>query len=336
MLYSVMLVTVHLYIVHRCRNRFCEIEYKSVYKTVQRKMILRRQCFLSLCSQYLKLVRNSHQKAINAEWLPQVPKVDETISLRFINLPAKTKVRLDTTLTTPGEKLRFLSSSVFPVDSNGTLDLSTTPSEGPSYSGVDPMGIFWSMDPEPGSLTRLYSSGPLHYALDIFDMKDIKLFSTTLTRDIYDTTVTRQGIRRQGIVGTLFTPSGPGPFPAVVVIDGAARIKEDLAASLAMKGFVVFSLAFFKEEGLPADYSHVKLEYFERAIDLLQGFACVKGGGVGLLGCSKGCDVSLSCASFLPLTKVKAVVTVNGCISSGAGITTYGNNTIQKHGFRYP
>jgi len=204
----------------------------------------------------------------------------------------------------------------------------------PSYFGVDPMGIFWSMVPEPGSLTRLYSSGPLQYALDIFDMKDIKLFSTTLTRDIYDSTVSREDIRMQGIIGTLFTPSGHGPFPTVVVIDGAARIKEDLAASLAMEGFVVLSLVFFKEEGLPADYSHVKVEYFERAIDLLQGFACVKGGGVGLLGCSKGCDVSLSCASFLPLTKVRAVVTVNGCISSAAGITNYGNNTIQKHGFR--
>ena len=63
------------------------------------------------------------------------------------------------------------------------------------------------------------------------------------------------------------------------MIEGAARIKEDLAASLAMKGFVVFSLAFFKEKGLPPDYSHVKVEYFERAIDLLQGLACVKGGG---------------------------------------------------------
>ena len=198
------------------------------------------------------------------------------------------------------------------------------------------MGIFWSMDPEPGSLPRLLSSGPLHYSLDIFDMKDTKLFSSSLTRDIYDSTVSRQDIRTQGIVGTLFKPSSPGPFPTVIVIDGAARIKEDLAASLAMKGFVVLSLAYFKERGLPPDYSHVKVEYFERAIDLLQGLEYVQGGGVGLLGCSKGCDVSLSCASFLPLNKVRAVVTVNGCISSAAGITSYGNNTIQKHGFRYP
>jgi len=170
--------------------------------------------------------------------------------------------------------------------------------------------------------------------LNFFDMNDSKLFSTSITRDIYDTTVSRQDLRIQGIIGTLFVPSGPGPFPTVVVIDGAARIKEDLAASLAMKGFVVLSLAFFKNEGLPPDYSQVKIEYFERAIDLLQGLEYVQGGGVGLLGCSKGCDVSLSCASFLPLNKVRAVVTVNGCISSAAGITSYGNNTIQKHGFR--
>ena len=90
-------------------------------------MTIKRRFFLCLHSPHLKLIRNSHQKTISAEWVPQVPKVDETISLKFLNLPAKTKVRLDTTLTTPGEKLRFLSSCIFPVDSNGTLDLSETP-----------------------------------------------------------------------------------------------------------------------------------------------------------------------------------------------------------------
>ena len=143
------------------------------------------------------------------------------------------------------------------MDFKGTLDLSTASCDGPSYTGVDPMGIFWSMEPQPGSLTRLYSSGPLNYALDIFDMEKNKLFSTCVTRQIYDHTVSRQDVKKNGIYGTLFIPSGEGPFPSVVVLEGAARIKEDLAASLAMKGFVVFSLAFFNQPGLPPDYSYV-------------------------------------------------------------------------------
>ena len=126
----------------------------------------------------------------------------------------------------------------------------------------------------------------------------------------------------------------PCSYPTIVQLDGEARIKEDLAASLGSNGFVVFSLAFFRQEGLPRDYTHVRLEYFEKAIEMLQGLDCVQEGGVGLLGCSKGCDVSLSCAAFLPLTKVRAVATVNGAITSLAGITTYGETTIQEHGFR--
>jgi len=274
-----------------------------------------------------------HQ-AISLQWKPHNPRIDETISMQFQNLPQKAKVRLDTSLTTPGEKLRFLSSCIFNVDSTGILDLSTAPCEGPSYRGVDPMGIFWSMNPLPGSLTRLYSSGPLHYAIDIFDQDNQKLFSTSLTRNIYDRTITRKDIRTDGIVGTLFIPSGAGPFPTILVIEGAARIKEDLAAALASKGFVVLAVAFFKLEGLPRDYSHVRVEYFERAIDLLQGMDCVQEGGVGVVGCSKGCEISISCAAFLPLSKVKSVVGVNGGITSALGKTSYGNTTIQKHPIR--
>jgi len=276
--------------------------------------------------------RSVHQ-AISLQWEPWNPRIDQTIAIKFQHLPRKAKVRLDTTLTTPGEKLRFLSSCIFHVDSTGTLDLSTTPCEGPSYRGVDPMGIFWSMDPLPGSLTRLYSSGPLHYAI-IFDQNNQKLFSTSLTRNIYDKTVTRQDFRRDGVVGTLFIPAGQGPFPTIMVIEGAARIKEDLAAALASKGFVVLAVAFFKVEGLPKDYSHVRVEYFERAIDLLQGLDCVQEGGVGVVGCSKGCDISISCAAFLPLSKVRAVVGVNGGVTSALGKTSYGSTTIQKHPIR--
>jgi len=204
-----------------------------------------------------------HQ-AISLQWKPHNPRIDETISMQFQNLPQKAKVRLDTSLTTPGEKLRFLSSCIFNVDSTGILDLSTAPCEGPSYRGVDPMG----------------------------------------------------------------------PFPTIMVIEGAARIKEDLAAALASKGFVVLAVAFFKLEGLPRDYSHVRVEYFERAIDLLQGMDCVQEGGVGVVGCSKGCEISISCAAFLPLSKVKSVVGVNGGITSALGKTSYGNTTIQKHPIR--
>ena len=197
------------------------------------------------------------------------------------------------------------------------------------------MGIFWSMDPQPGSLTRLYSSGPLHYAMDLYDMEQEKLFATSLVINIYDQGTSRHDIRSDGIVGTLFVPDGPGPFPAIVKIDGAAIIKEDIGAALASKGFVVLVLAFFRQEGLPRDYSHVRVEYFERAIEMVQGLEFVQEGGVGVLGCSKGCDVSLSVASLLPVSKVRAVVTVNGAITSAAGITTYGDTMIKEHRFRY-
>ena len=56
--------------------------------------------------------------------------------------------------------------------------------------------------------------------------------------------------------------------------------------------------------------------------------------GVGLLGSSKGGDISLSMASFLPHSKVAAVALVNSAISSMGGTTSYKGTTIPAHGFR--
>ena len=89
-----------------------------------------------------------------------------------------------------------------------------------------------------------------------------------------------------------------------------------------------------RQPGLPQDYSQLNVEYFENAIDYLQSLPVVQKGGVGVLGCSKGCDISLSIASFLPKRKVRAVVAVNGGITSLVGSTSYKGVTIEPHGFR--
>ena len=169
------------------------------------------------------------------------------MKIEFDNLLPSSQVTLHTTLTSAGQNVNFSSICSFKVPHDGKLDLTQQRCEGPSYTGVHPMGIFWSMEPGNGSLTRIYSCAPLHYSLELYDTsRGQKLFSTSFVRNICDPKISRLDVHQNGIVGSLFVPHGSGPFPAVTVIEGASVLKEDLAASIAGKGFVVLVLAFFR------------------------------------------------------------------------------------------
>ena len=72
----------------------------------------------------------------------------------------------------------------------------------------------------------------------------------------------KSGVKRFDIIsgqirGTLFLPSGTGPFPAVINIYGGinkGHIIEDKSAAFASRGIASLSLPFFGVEGLPKNY----------------------------------------------------------------------------------
>ena len=89
--------------------------------------------------------------------------------------------------------------------------------------------------------------------------------------------------RAHGIAGVLVRPAS-GAERAVVVIGGSeGGLHERDAVALAEEGFAALALAYFGAPGVPPVLVDVPLEYFTRALDLLeaQGFAP---GSIGLLG----------------------------------------------------
>ncbi|MED6269382.1 hypothetical protein CHARACLAT_032526 [Characodon lateralis] len=65
--------------------------------------------------------------------------------------------------------------------------------------------------------------------------------------------VKRIEIRQNGVVGTLFVPPGPGPFPAVLDLWGmGGGLIEYRSSLLASRGYVSFSLAYFGHKDLPS------------------------------------------------------------------------------------
>ncbi|NWU73371.1 ACNT2 acyltransferase, partial [Pterocles burchelli] len=126
--------------------------------------------------------------------------------------------------------------------------------------------------------------------------------------------VQRVPIREGRVRGALFLPPGAGPFPGVIdLFGGAGGLIEFRAGLLASRGFAVLALAFFAYDDLPRALAQLDLQYFEEAAELLLRHPKVRGPGLGVIGVSKGAEVALAMATFLP--QVVATVWINGTSS---------------------
>lgn len=204
------------------------------------------------------------------------------------------------------------SHAEFEADDRGVVDLTRhAPLDG-SYRGVDPMGLFWSLERTGGK------AGPT--VLSVEGVGD-----RVLERQSVPEGVVRLEVRENGLVGTLFAPEDDGgELPGVIVLGGSeGGIHETDAALLAAHGFVTLALGYFDSEGLPENLVDVPLEYFGKAIDFLSGHA----GEIGVVGGSRGGELALLIGATFP--QISAVVSV-----VGSGVVTQaigpGGNLLQK------
>ncbi|RXG58628.1 Acyl-coenzyme A amino acid N-acyltransferase 1 [Armadillidium vulgare] len=122
-------------------------------------------------------------------------------------------------------------------------------------------------------------------------------------------------IRGRRIRATLFIPAGEGPFPGVVDMFGTAGgLLEYRSAQLASRGVASLALAYFGYDDLPKNLEELDLEYFKEGVHVLLSHKKVKKPHIGVIGVSKGADVALIMATFIP--EVKCAIGINGCISN--------------------
>jgi dienelactone hydrolase len=120
--------------------------------------------------------------------------------------------------------------------------------------------------------------------------------------------VRRVDIDEGGIVGSVFEPGDTRGF--VVVLSGSGGgVPSGYAQRLAENGLCAFALAYFGAPGLPRALVEVPIESVERGIDFFRD-RYTDGRAVGLLGSSKGAELALVVASFLPAS-VGTVVAVD-------------------------
>src|SRR5690606_14933979 len=151
--------------------------------------------------------------------------------------------------------IAWTSSAHYRADAAGSIDLSRDAPASGSYQDVSPMGLIWAQVPEDGASRTYFHSAvvePLRTQVNV-RAPGVALEGELLQRLAADG-VTRREIRDDGLVGVLYTPAGPGPHPAVMILNGSGGgINEPRAALYASRGYAALALAYFKAPGL-SDY----------------------------------------------------------------------------------
>ncbi|XP_051732472.1 acyl-coenzyme A thioesterase 5 isoform X3 [Ctenopharyngodon idella] len=209
--------------------------------------------------------------------------------------------------------LVFKASATYQADGSGQVDLNRDPSLGGSFTGVEPMGLFWALKADVVSCKFALTDVTRPALVDIECVSDDKVIAkVTNERHCMTDGVRRIPVTEGRIRGTLFMPPGKGPFPGILdtyVFRGGPF--ELRAALLAKRGFAVFALAFQGYQDLPKRADRFHLEYFEEGIDFLRQQPEVKDQKIGLVSISKSGDLALSMATFLP--GISATIWINGC-----------------------
>ncbi|XP_076825254.1 bile acid-CoA:amino acid N-acyltransferase-like [Clavelina lepadiformis] len=290
---------------------------------------------------------------------PKESMFDTAVDITVVDLLPYQLITLHSCAQSDSKQI-FECVAQYVADDQGCINLKRDKSVGGCYVGCQPMGLFWAMKPSldnqmPNArMAKIHVTTPMVVTITAYHskinsiqeaammrkegkLKEIELACTTVNRLFMSPGTTRIPllVEKDGITGTLFIPSGKGPFPGVVTMFGGyPGTMESKASLLASHGFAALALAFYGLPGLPEFqiYQNLELEYFEKAIKLLSEYPAVDfKRGIGVMG--------LSFSSFIVLTMgerlkdVKCVISINGFHYPMWGTISYKGKVYEKQNF---
>lgn len=209
----------------------------------------------------------------------------------------------------------FKASAQYKADELGQVDVSRAASLGGSYTGVEPMGLFWSMSPETphSKLLKKNVLSPMEVEIAALCGENGEVLASEVNqREFMIEGMKRIPVQEGRLRGVLFVPPGNGPFPGIVdLYTLGGGLTESRASLLAGRGFVVLALAYYGYQGLPKNPKYLELEYFEEAVEYLRSLSEVKGPGIGIISISHSGALALSMSSFF--SGISATVCINAC-----------------------
>lgn len=201
----------------------------------------------------------------------------------------------------------WLTQVSYLVRDDGHVDLDEDAPVSGDFRTADSMGLFWAQSGQGGRPGSEDVHTPIMTEVDAWTIPGSGFADVPEQRAhaqveqwLLSPEVTREEIREDGIVGTLFTPTGEGPFPTVIVMNGSGGgINEVRASQYAARGIQAFALAYFRAEGLSHYISRTPLEYLEKGIDYISSRGNLLGRPL-VSGQSRGGELTLLLASLFP------------------------------------
>ncbi|XP_019625661.1 PREDICTED: acyl-coenzyme A thioesterase 1-like [Branchiostoma belcheri] len=237
---------------------------------------------------------------------PPTGLMSEKVDIQITGLEKQQLVTLTATVQY-SRNAQFQSHAHYIADSSGSVVCSRQEAVGGTFSGVEQMGLLWSVQPLPGQQVKRMIpkdvTKPLDVQLYVYDGH----INTSSQQDrgtetraccVVERRFMKDGARRivvrQGRVrGVLFLPEGEGPFPGVVDMYGSGANFEHRSALLCSQGFAAFRLMYCNFDDLPKAETHLDSEYFTDAVEWFSSHPLVQPGGVGLIGTSTGGALAL-------------------------------------------
>ncbi|XP_041795556.1 acyl-coenzyme A thioesterase 5-like [Chelmon rostratus] len=213
----------------------------------------------------------------------------------------------------------------YTANSTGTVNVSEDPSLGGTYSGVEQMGLLWSLRPVPGSkpdlrLRKVNVQTPMVVTISVYQghqtegfMDQVPLASTVVERWYMAPGVRRIPITEGRLTATLFLPSGVGPFPGLLDLwGGEGKLIEYRTALLASHGIASLALDYLTPKITMETGKLVDEQYFETAYRVLEQHPEVLGSRIAMLGLSMGTSMTLKMAAYSKVMKLRCAVCISG------------------------
>jgi dienelactone hydrolase len=205
------------------------------------------------------------------------------------------------------------SFASFRTDGKGQIKLNKNKPILATYSGVDSLGIFWSMtkptyvnEAIPFEVTNLESK-TVYFQVEA----DGKIISKNkLQLNLKTPDINCEEIRKKELVANFYYPKNKQNVPLILLLGGAEGGigPDDYAQIISSHGYAVLALAYFGMENLPESLQRIPVEYFFNAIDWAKEKQFVDTSRIVILGGSKGGEAALLLASMRK--DIKGVIAV--------------------------
>jgi len=224
------------------------------------------------------------------------------INIKLDNLPQNKNITLHA-YRRNWEGLIY-SFACFKTDSKGQIQLNKDKPISATYSGVDSLGIFWSMtkptyinEELPFEINNL-KLNTIYFQLEV----DGKIISKDELRLILETPdIYCEEIRNKDMAANFYYPKNKQNLPLIIMLggsDGGIRQVDDRAKIISSHGYAVLALGYFGMENLPKNLERIPVEYFFNSINWAKEKQFIDTNKIVILGFSKGGEAALLVASI--------------------------------------